>query len=376
MAKEHRKPSALALGEERNYGIDVLKILSMLMIVTLHVLNKGGILGACPVGSGRWFASWIPEAFCYGAVNLFAMATGYLMVNRRFRLSRVVNLWLQVFFYSLGITALMALLSPGVVTGEDWCRAIFPVAKNQYWYFSAYFLLSFLTPFLNGALNATSRQAAKLVLVAMFLLLSVMATLSSTDVFCIHKGYSPFWLIFMYLVGGYLRKYDPLVHWSKSLCFLVFGLLSLVTGFSLHFFRYIPILTGRRAMLLRYISPTVFLAALFLMGSLTKLRVKSKPIQKILVFLSPLTFGVYLIHTHHLVFEHLLADSFRFLVERPAIVMLLEVLLASLGIFLVCLVLEALRQQLFRLLRIPNLVDKCSGWVTKKLFQEPMPAHR
>ena len=30
--------------EERNYGIDLLRIVSMMMVVLLHVLGQGGIL--------------------------------------------------------------------------------------------------------------------------------------------------------------------------------------------------------------------------------------------------------------------------------------------------------------------------------------------
>ena len=86
-------------GKRRCAGIDVIKLLSMQMIVVLHVLGQGGILSRLPVFSARYEAVWLLETACFCAVNCFALATGYLMAESHFRYSRLLELWLQVAFY-------------------------------------------------------------------------------------------------------------------------------------------------------------------------------------------------------------------------------------------------------------------------------------
>ena len=38
----------------RNYGLDLLRMIAMLMVVVLHILGKGGVLSACEPLSGQY----------------------------------------------------------------------------------------------------------------------------------------------------------------------------------------------------------------------------------------------------------------------------------------------------------------------------------
>ena len=91
---------------ERNIGIDLLKIVSMLMIVTLHMLGHGGVLDDMPPMSRCYQVAWLIEIACYGAVNCYALASGFL--TARCNIRKLMELWLQVMFYSLMITIVMA----------------------------------------------------------------------------------------------------------------------------------------------------------------------------------------------------------------------------------------------------------------------------
>ena len=44
--------------QTRNYGIDALRILSMLMIVILHVLKHGGVLDSTETFSVEYRTAW------------------------------------------------------------------------------------------------------------------------------------------------------------------------------------------------------------------------------------------------------------------------------------------------------------------------------
>ena len=53
----------------RNYGIDLLKMTSMLMVVFLHLLGGGGILDGLEQLSLGYEMMWLLETACYCAVN-------------------------------------------------------------------------------------------------------------------------------------------------------------------------------------------------------------------------------------------------------------------------------------------------------------------
>lgn len=88
----------------RNYGIDLLKLFAMLGVVMLHVLGRGGVVSAS-ISEGLFSVKYLVlywlYAFVYPAVNVFVLSTGYVMWNRKWRLSRLVELWIEVVFYSV-----------------------------------------------------------------------------------------------------------------------------------------------------------------------------------------------------------------------------------------------------------------------------------
>lgn len=47
---------------KRNIGIDLLKIVSMLMIVTLHMLGHGGVLDNMPPMSRCYQVAWLMKS--------------------------------------------------------------------------------------------------------------------------------------------------------------------------------------------------------------------------------------------------------------------------------------------------------------------------
>ena len=85
---------------ERLYNLDFLRIVAMLMIVTLHFLGKGGVLGVAAMSS-RYNLAWAIEEVCIVAVNCYVLISGYFLIKSRFRLSRLITLSFQVLFLFL-----------------------------------------------------------------------------------------------------------------------------------------------------------------------------------------------------------------------------------------------------------------------------------
>ena len=340
--------------EQRNRGIDLLRMAAMWMVVILHILNKGGVLEATvPLSAGRETARLL-EIAAYCAVNCYGLISGYVGVGHRFRYSGAIALWLRVAFYTLAITAAFALLMPGSVNGDRVLRAFLPVLFRQYWYVTAYFGMCLFIPFFNLLLEKLSRHQAKVLALSIVAVFSVLPTLRQKDVFLTDNGYSVLWLSCLYLLGGILRLYGrqarrPL-RWAAVYlgCVLVTWLVKLA-GDRLWMAR-----TGHlcdKVLLTTYTSPTILLAAAALVLCFAGLRI-GPGFGSFIEKASPLAFSVYLIHAHPLIWEHWLAGRFAFLADKPPVLLVLGVLGGAFGIYAACSLADILRAWLFRLLHI------------------------
>ena len=64
--------------EQRNRGIDLLRMTAMWMVVILHILNKGGVLAAAaPLSAGQGTARLL-ETAAYCAVNCYGLISALL----------------------------------------------------------------------------------------------------------------------------------------------------------------------------------------------------------------------------------------------------------------------------------------------------------
>ena len=128
-------------GSKREIGIEILRIVSMFMVVILHVLGQGGIL-ANSSGINYKIILYL-EILAYAAVNTFALISGYVGLNSKFRYHKILTLYLQTIFYSIGITMVAYLAGFGVDLSL-WCKSILPFTCKMWWYISAYFVFIFL----------------------------------------------------------------------------------------------------------------------------------------------------------------------------------------------------------------------------------------
>ncbi|MDE6723424.1 MAG: hypothetical protein K2J55_04430, partial [Eubacterium sp.] len=63
---------------KRNYGIDLLRIVCMIMVPVLHVLGHGGLLEGAEILSVKYEFVWFLEAAAFCAVNCYALISGYV----------------------------------------------------------------------------------------------------------------------------------------------------------------------------------------------------------------------------------------------------------------------------------------------------------
>lgn len=336
-------------------------MISMFMVIILHMMGNGGILAAVVPGSTSYWAAWGLETAAYCAVNCYALISGYVGVDTEHRGGSIVNLWLQVVFYTLSITAAFAFLVPGSVTANNVLRAFLPVTFRQYWYFTSYFCLFFFLPALNHLLRTLPPRQMKLLLISAVCLFSLLPTLRGYDLFQTNAGYSVIWLGLLYLMGGYLKLYRPLSHWKVFHGLAIYAVCVFLSwGYKLLAERFSGLgLAETSGRLINYTSPTILLASAALLTAFAAIRL-SAPVRQIVSLASPLAFSVYLIHAQPLVWSHFIQNGFTLLTQFSLIGFVCGTLLVAFGIYCLCSVIDLIRFLLFRLLRIRKFSDFCA----------------
>lgn len=356
--------------QERELGIDALRIISMYMVVNLHVLGMGCVLNKAPYLSVNYELAWFIEVACFCAVNCFAMISGYVMVKRKARVSRLLETWLQVLLYSVGIYILVQ--SSGLILNNEQGKlfdTFFPVLSSQYWYFTGYFLLFLIMPALNKMMNNLNRKEHLQLLLAFFITTSILSHITNfnTGNFGVGNGYSFLWLAIMYLFGGFIKNHIDVKRVRKSLMLLGYFV---CTGINWGL-KYVVEHCAEKSIeigvasdwLIGYIAPTTVLQAVFLVLLFAAWQPRNAAVKKVIQFLSPLSFGVYLIHTHPLVYFNILACRYGYLGQVSWLKMLFNLQRVVLSIFILCIAIDYLRKLLFKLLNVRYLCNAVEiGW--------------
>ncbi len=355
---------------KRNYGIDALRILSMIMIVILHILGHGGVLKSLsPLSTGHCTA-WILETAAYGAVNCYALISGYVGVASKFKYSGIINLIFNVVFYSLSITLIFFFVAPETVNSQIFLEAIFPFAFNTYWYFTAYFCMYFFIPFFNYLINSLNRIDAKKLILSLILILTVIPTLSQIDIAVTQKGYSTLWLSALYIFGAYIRKYNIGSNIKNLWLILIYSgcvIINLLSKFAIEYASINVFHEAKNSnFLINYCSPTVLLASVSLLMLFSKLKFGNKA-SKFIAFFANATFGVYLIHDFPLVRNYFISEKFVELTSFSPLIMILLVVFSAIAIWFICSITDKLRLELFKLLKVKKLCEKISQLISKLL---------
>lgn len=352
---------------ERKYGIDLLRIVSMFMIVVLHVLLRGGILENTAVLSAQYDVVWIMKIFCMCAVNCYGLISGYVGVNNKFRYYKIWVLWLQVVFYTVIINLIYFPAFSSRFDIVTWTNPIFPVSTEQYWYFTAYFALFFFMPFYNRMLNLLAEKELKILALTILVIIVFIPAVWQNDIFVVKNGYSFLWLSVLYLLGGIIKKLkiEEKISSKKILpCYFLSILLAVLFKLLGEAF---PNDSVNQDLLTYYVSPTMMLAAFSLLIIAVKMNFKSKAAVRLISFFSPLSFSVYLIHTNVWIWTYIIKDAFADYAKLHPVLLFLAVTGTAAAIYLICSGIDVIRFYLFKWLRISQRFKAAENRIFEKI---------
>ena len=200
----------------RNSQIDILRALSMFMIIICHFIYHGirhvveedtfPDLGfsASLTGEINFFFCQLLGYLTNIGPNLFVLITGYFLIKpRKFRYAtqKALHLWLVTVFYSLTSLLVVSLLTSGkVFSYKELIDCLLPLYSRQYWFMSMYIPLLLLSPFLATGASALEKRDYQRLLLVLFILNFVLNGIGYGALFQVLSRFLFIFLFFLLVV--------------------------------------------------------------------------------------------------------------------------------------------------------------------------------
>ncbi len=292
---------------KRNPSFELLRIIAMLMIVTLHYNTHADALLQLGVpASGVQVFATIIELLCIVGVNVYVLLSGYFLSQTKVTITRVIKLICQVYFYTILISVAMMLAGTYRVQSGDsiykTAQYLFPISSEHYWFVTAYVIMYVLAPVMNAAVEKLTRKQLKAVIIGLLVWFCAVKSFVPVMFVTDHAGYDYGWFICLYLIAAYIRKYNVVLFFNakrSALVYLISVVISFVMTMCLHYINY-----TRGGFIYYSQVPTHYNFILTLTGSLGIFsffrfyRMKENRAADVIRFIAPFTFGVYLVHMH------------------------------------------------------------------------------
>ncbi len=195
---------------QREAGLDLLRCLALLFVVTFHSFLYNGYYWPEQTGTHMWLAGsfrWLSVS----CVGLFLMLTGYLKSRHTDWKScyRSLPPVLLAYFFAAIITIPIRHFAFGdVQTFKTWLTRLFSFNALYYgWYVEMYVGLILLSPFLNIVLDHLREKKAFLGLAAT--MLTITALPGATPLGIAPDYWRICYPITYYILGGVVRRIQP-----------------------------------------------------------------------------------------------------------------------------------------------------------------------
>ncbi len=352
--------------KKREMNFELLRMIAMCMIIGLHYLDKGNVLGNfVEVQDIKGYIPWIFEAFFFCSVNVYVLISGYFLVEKEIKIKKAFTLWGQVLFYSLLLGGIA--LGFGLTDLEDLniyrlAYYLFPLVTEHYWFVTAYILLYLLLPFMNPVLKKMEQKQMRNSLLLLAGVLCISKTILPLNLAIDKNGYDVLWFICLYLTGAYYKRFGFAYVSTKARGILLYVFSS--TGIFLCSFvlKTIYTKTGHLQDIVTYAYSynhlLCYLAAIGLFVCFSHIAIKSEKAGKIIGTFASASFGVYLLH-EHMDFRYVWQPWL--MMEKQAESVGFPVLMfgSILLVFFVCAMIETVRQKVFQ--KIREVVKKKKG---------------
>lgn len=353
---------------DRQSNIELLRIVSMIMIVFHHFAVHGGFdWKASDITFPHFWYNLIAMGGKIG-VDVFILISGYFLImshSRFLDLKRIFRFWGQIIFYSISIFIIFSLFRVNNYGIKLAIKSIFPITFSIWKFASTYFVLYIFHPYLNLFLNGLKKKYYQTFLLMLVIIWSVIPTFTPSD----FQGNDLCWFVTLYAIAGYIRLYGFNRKFTTKIYFLLWGIFSGLTYFSSIV---LTILGTKSKLFLTNVTYfygaeklSVLLISLTLFMGFATLKMNY---HKWINTLASATFGVYLIHDHSIVRDFLWIDIFKNAQYQNSVFLIPYSIIVVLLVYVICTAIDLLRK---KLLEKPFMffVNKYADYIIKPIVK-------
>ena len=359
---------------ERQYGIEIIRVLSMGMVIGLHFFLNCSIPYLNNF-SMNFCITWIGEAICYVSVDLFVLISGYFGVrSRSTNYRRIFSLMVITWFYSYLFLIIFALFIKSV-SFKEFNISIFPLINGHYWFVTVYIMLMLFQSLLNKFYDfIISKKQYKwiILLVVLFCIIPTFFPLADANLKIV-GGTNFLWFITLYIVGGIIYTFekhiDRIFIKIKIICLIFAIIIPIVVKISIMYF------WGRNAggaMFYHHNSAFIFIASIMLFLLLKNLKLEKIFINRILVEISSSTFGIYLIHENIFV-KKIIWEYIKKMQDLTSNFWSIFMIFWIVCIYIICFLIDYTRRKVFLYLNIENkvysIIYKMYNYLRRKKYE-------
>jgi len=364
----------------RQPNLELVRIVSMLLVITAHLTNHGNLIYYTAYGSASYYIAWFLFGLGFISINLYVLISGYFLVDGHFTTWKLVKMAAQVWFYGFGITMIFWIFGNVDKDVEQLVYGVLPMSSDLYWFASMYAGLYLLSPILNKLIRALTQKQLKCACILGFVLMSVWPNIAYfSAALNTAGGVSIAWFVEVYLIGAYIKLYytpdfklTKKILWAIGITVLIpFSrfLIEYLVSTPLGAFGPLDDLLWAYSVFYTYSSILVTISSILVFIVFVNVRIKSKKATSIINTVASCAFGVYLIHDHTYVREWFwnMLNASRWEGKWYYLPACIGTIL---GVYIVCAVIEFGRQKLFGLWEnrpgIRNVCIKVDTWLKAK----------
>jgi surface polysaccharide O-acyltransferase-like enzyme len=357
--------------EERNIGLDLLRIILALMVVTIHfnAPGTGQVYMHCTTQPLSTLISLV-VALTYPAVNTYVLISGYYSFKNpktyRKIVSSLVRLWLCLAFFSIVGYLIVSLFNNQPISFTVLLTRLFPLTRSVWWFMSVYFVLMLISPCINKVISSFSKQENMFALLLMLIICSVLPFFVNwKDAIGTNYGYSLVWFVVIYFTGALMCLYttnDNSHLFVKGIS--VYFLLSILFVGLNYLLNRISFTQGNTVSM--YNSLIVYGQAIALFISFKSLKINNKVLGKVIVFFAGLSLAVYVFHCQEDISKFIWSNIHPSCFANSYSIISIYVVSIS-GLYFIAVFIEFIRVKLFNLLKLNRGIENCVFFVIDKV---------
>ena len=330
----------------RNTSIELLRIISMIMIMFHHFAYHGNF---------EWNFNevtlphlWYDFILMGGkvGVDIFVLISGYFLIEnteKLFQPKKLLKFWGQVVFYSIMTYLLSVMLRLNAFEIRQLIKVCLPITYPGWWFASTYFMLYLIHPFLNKLLHGLSKTEYQYLILMMVLCWSIIPT-ATTQLF---ESNSLLWFVTLYGIAGYVNLYGGNQKLQSKHYFSLYFMVLIITYTVSTTFLFLG--TKKEEWSTHAIDffeierlPILLMAITLFMGFVTLKMNYHKWINMI----ASATFGVYLIHDSSYIRYYLWTNIFKINQYQDSTFLILYSILVVFILYVSCTMIDLIRKKL------------------------------